>query len=260
MLARPRSSWTPMPTQPSSSRRADRGGALSALLVFEEPREPRGRCKSSCGSHDPEGKGRVVQALRRRGAHRCPPLLGGVHAVRIHPRAPATLLLRNRGGSSPEAVHRAGLERARGDPPGQGTAERGGVEQRGEESECVPHLRESVRLRLRERNSSGEAGRGPRRPPDLPPISRGKGDREDLPRTEPRRIPDEDRAGLGQPNNCEHPQQPGLLRTLATERRDQAREARRANRDRDVQPSPERNAATDSPTGPKEGGYAPAPA
>ncbi len=38
-----------------------------------------------------------------------------------------------------------------------------------------------------------------------------------------------DRSRLGQPDDSEHPQQPRLLRSLTIERRDQARETRRAD-------------------------------
>src|SRR5437867_12787368 len=67
-------------------------------------------------------------------------------------------------------------------------------------------------------------------------LPRGQRHRQDLPRTQPGRIPHEDRSGLGEPNDREHPQQSGVLRPGAPERRHQTREARASDRDRHVQP------------------------
>src|SRR5207245_9981604 len=103
-----------------------------------------------------------------------------------------------RGAS--ETVRRTGLERARGVAPGPRTAERGGTQQRGEESERVPDLRESLRLRLRRRRAPGEERGGPRGLVDFPTLPRGQRHREDLPGAQPGRIPNENRAGLGEPD------------------------------------------------------------
>src|SRR5207247_10626817 len=110
-----------------------------------------------------------------------------------------------------------------------------------------------------ELKAPGAAERGPRRLRDQPRVARGKAEREDLPGAEPRRIQNEDRPSLGQPDDREHPQQRRVLRPLTIERRNQARETRRANRDRDVQSRPERNAAAEPSARPAASGYATAP-
>src|SRR5438445_121115 len=108
-------------------------------------------------------------------------------------------------------------------------AECRGAQQRGEESERVPDLCESLWLRLCRGRPPGQGRGSSGRLPDFPPIPRGQGDREDLPGAQPGRIPDEDRARVGQSNDCEHPEQPGVLWPRPTERRDQTREARSAH-------------------------------
>src|SRR5438552_5567163 len=173
------------------------GGPLPAMLDAEEPREPRSGRQPAGRPDRPEGEGRPLQALRRRRAHGCPPLLGGVHAIRFDPRAPTTLLLGNGGGSSPETVHRAGSERAGGDPAGAGATECRSSQQRGEESECLPHVCKSLRLRLCQRHPPGEAGGGSGRLAHLPTVPRGKGDREDLSGAEPRWVPHQDGTRVG---------------------------------------------------------------
>src|SRR5438552_3587467 len=154
-------------------------------------------------------------------------------------------------------MRRTGPERARSAAPGARTAERGGAQQRGEEGERVPDLRESLWLRLRGRRAPGEERGGARSLVDFPSVPRGQGNCQNLPGAQPGRLPHEDRSCLGKPDDCEYPEQPGVLRLGAPERRHQTRKARAAHRNRYVQQSAERDATSNSTTGPTKGRASP---
>src|SRR2546425_1197764 len=102
-----------------------------------------------------------------------PLVLGSLHALRVNPRDASALFFGVGGRGASETVRRTGLERARGVAPGPRTAERGGTQQRGEEGERVPDLRESLRLRLRRRRAPSEERGGPRGLVDFPTLPRG---------------------------------------------------------------------------------------
>src|SRR5207249_8950584 len=116
------------------------------------------------------GEGPPLQALRGRVSWRRPPLLGSLHALRVDTRDASALCVGLGGRGASKAMRRTRPERARSAAPGSRTAERGRAQQRGEEGERVPDLRESLRLRLRGRRAPGEERGGARGLVDFPSV------------------------------------------------------------------------------------------